>query len=190
MSGLAIWLIWAVMLVGVILILWKFRSDNDELWKNFDRSFLDLAVRRTIALSWLIALLLVPGVTIGWASHKLLDVSVGKLANIPPGDLDQYFVNVPEPHYIPLNKYLAWKFDPWRLVFSKIDVALGKSPDVNEIPKDISEVALYAHHLLKFVWWLFIAYACYVGVRLYLYVFARAFVGRGGRVVMQLERSP
>jgi hypothetical protein len=189
LSGWAVWLVRATLAVGLFFLLRKFRRDNEELWKSFDYAVLQHAVKRTLSLSWLIVLLLIPGIAVGWATHTLIEFSVGKVEKIPQADIDQYFPEPSPPPRWPPGKYLAYKFDPWRLLVGKVRDGLVVRRGLNEAPKRISNAARCAHHILQFAWWLFIAYACYVAVRLYLYVFARSFVGRGGKVVLQLERS-
>lgn len=190
LSGWAVWVVRLTVLVGLFFLVRKFCHDNEELWKSFDRSVLDNAVRRTISLSWLIALLLIPGIAVGWATHTLIESSVGKVERIPQADIDNYLPpEPPPPSWTQPRKRVAHMCDPWRLLVGKVRDGLVVRPGINEAPKRISNAARCAHYLLQFAWWLFIAYATYVAVRLCLYVFARSFVGRGGRVIFQLERS-
>ena len=186
----AVWLVKGTLALGLFLLLQKFRRDNEELWKSLDRTVLQHAIRRTLSLSWLIVILLIPGIAVGWATHTLIEFSVGKVETIPQADIDKYLPpEPPPPPFWQIRKSLAYRLDPWRLIFGKVRDGLVTRPGINEAPKRISHAARCAHHILQFARWLFIAYACYVAVRLYLYVFARSFVGRGGRVVLQLERS-
>ena len=205
LSGWGSWLVWGMMLAGLGLVLFRFYRDNKELWEKFDRAVLRTAALRTATFSGLIAALLLPGIGVGWTAHELLDICFAAVEGIPRADLTKYFdeaLPAAAPPAPPPSKwrhpqqYLAYMCDPWRLLVGKAEevrvVARGKlsNSSANNAPMRLSNAALSAHHFLHFIWWLLIAQASYVATRLYLYVFARVFVGRGGRVVMQLDSTP
>jgi hypothetical protein len=146
---ISLWLAWLILtgwgrslvqgalLVGLCLILLKFYRDNNELWQNFDSKILHKAMLRTASFSGLIALLLLPGIGVGWAAHNLLEISFERFEKIPRAslvaDLDEELPENPAPSMWHPQEYLAWRLDPWRLLIGKARDELSKS-SLNEAP--------------------------------------------------------
>ena len=188
----SLWLAWLILtgwgrrlvqgalLVGFCLILLKFYRDNSELWLSFDRKVLRKAMLRTASFSGLIAFLLLPGIGVGWAAHKFLEISFERLERIPRASLVSD-VNNEWPEEPPPSKwrhpqeYLTWRFDPWRLLFGKARDGLSNS-SINTAPEKISNAALSTHHFIEFIWWLVIAQRPATSRSDFISTFSRAFL--------------